>query len=245
MLRTRPRARALPAFRRAGTVLTSILLASCASTTPAPTPKGPIGYVTDPAGNVVRNATGQCFRTGFWRPEYAIKECDPELVKTAAAPEKPAEVAQTPPPAQEQQQMAQEQPPETASAPPPEPVRRFVGADAFFEFDEAELTDETRRKLDRIADRARGNDEATVRVTGYADQIGGDDYNLSLSQRRADAVRTYLIERGLPENAVSVDARGETDPVVRCEGRQGASLIDCLQPNRRTEVEFSALEPAQ
>src|SRR5205085_1885488 len=99
--------------------------------------------------------------------------------------------------------------------------------------------------LDKVAERLQNDDELSVRIVGYADQIGSEEYNLSLSQRRADAVKTYLTEHGVPETAVSVEARGETDPIVSCEGRQGTTLINCLQPNRRAEIEFSALEPAE
>ena len=214
----------------------ALALAGCASTTTSPSTDQPglIGYVTDGSGNVVRSGGGGCVRTGFWQPQYATKECDPDLYAQAhPAP---------PPTAQAEPQPAAPAAAPVAAAAPPPPVRVYVGADAYFGFNRAELTPDDKRKLDIVANRAKNGEDASVRVVGYADQIGSDDYNLSLSQRRADAVRTYLVEQGIPENAVNVDARGEADPIVRCEGRQGASLIDCLQPNRRTEVEVSALE---
>jgi OmpA-OmpF porin, OOP family len=196
--------------------------------------RGPIGYVTDANGNVVHSGAGQCVRTGFWQPQYAIKECDPELVAEMKPPEpKPAEVATAPAP---------EVKPEASA---PQPVRVYVGADAYFDFDRDQLTPRDARTLNDVTERLRKENDVSVRIVGYTDQIGSDDYNLSLSERRADAVKTYLIAHGIAENTISVEARGETDPIVRCEGRQGATLIDCLQPNRRAEIEFSALEPVE
>jgi OOP family OmpA-OmpF porin len=232
---------ALPDAVRLASVSVILIAVGCAhnTSTPPTAQRGPIGYVTDTSGTVVRSGAGGCVRTGFWEPQYATKECDPDLYAQAHPPEqKPAEVAAAPAP--ETQTAAARPEPEAI---PAEPVRVYIGADTYFDFDRAELSSDAKRKLDTAADRVKSADEITVRIVGYADQIGLEDYNLSLSQRRADAVRTYLIEHGMPENALNVEARGETDPIVNCEGRQGATLIDCLQPNRRTEIEFSALEP--
>jgi OmpA-OmpF porin, OOP family len=224
---------------RFAAVGTALLLASCAHTTaPQATAKGHIGYLTDHNGTLARSGSGECVRTGAWEPQYAIKECDPQLFAQAEPPA-PQPQATASAPVEPQSETT-----DTAQA-PPEPVRLFVGLDTYFPFDKAELTPEMQRKLDGIAERAKESDDASIRIVGFADQIGSPDYNFSLSQRRADAVRTYFIDQGVAETALSIDARGETDPIVQCEGRQGASLIDCLQPNRRTEVEFSALEQPQ
>jgi outer membrane protein OmpA-like peptidoglycan-associated protein len=130
-----------------------------------------------------------------------------------------------------------------AAKPEAEPVRVYVGADAYFDFNRANLTDNDTRDLDTVAGRMQKDKDLSVHIVGYADQLGAEEYNMFLSQRRADAVRAYLIERGLSPDALSVEARGETDPIVSCEDRRGTTLIDCLQPNRRVEIEFSALEP--
>jgi OmpA-OmpF porin, OOP family len=231
---------------RFASIAAVLLLANCAHSTPPQVgSKGRIGYLTNTDGELVHSAQGGCVRTGAWEPQYAIKECEPELFARAQAEQAPPQEATASAPAEPQTQATEiaQAPPEQATA--REPVRIFVGVDTYFPFNKAELTSDMQRKLDRIAERAKQSEEASIRIVGFADQIGSPDYNFSLSQRRADAVRTYFVEQGIPENALSVDARGETDPVVQCEGRQGASLIDCLQPNRRTEVEFSALEQPQ
>lgn len=239
---------ASPAFRSLSLAGIFLVVTGCATTGGSPAASnGPIGYVTDGSGNLARTGSGGCVRTGSWQQQYAIKECDPELyAQLHPAPREPEpSTAQTQPAPQEPQTAVAEAPAAAEPEPAPEPRQVFIGADTYFGFGETELAENGKRALDLIAERATQAENPQIRIVGYADQVGPEDYNLTLSQRRADAVRTYLIERGVPENALTVDARGEDDPIVRCEGRQGATLIDCLQPNRRTEVEFSALEPVQ
>ena len=81
-----------------------------------------------------------------------------------------------------------------------------------------------------------------VMIRGYADRIGPEGYKQVLSQRRADAVRDYLIARGLVPSYIETAGLGSSDPVAECPKLRGAALVDCLAPNRRTEVEFSAVE---
>lgn len=248
-------------------------LAGCATATSTEPSRYP-GYAISETNRVVRTGTGDCLRAGTPDRSVIVGECEPERLARAAppaaepapaaeaAPAPPAEIAAAPPgePAVRPAQGAAPAtapsdtgplavvPPPAGPAEPSAPQRalaQFVlGTDAYFGFDQAELTEEARRKLDTIVvERARRAEDPKIRIVGHADRIGEADYNLNLSQRRADAVRTYLIEQGIDEAAIEVDARGETDPIVQCEGRFGASLIDCLQVNRRSEIEFSALEP--
>ena len=76
-----------------------------------------------------------------------------------------------------------------------------------------------------------------VHIVGHADRIGSDTYNDALSMRRAVAVRDYLLESGMvPSEAVTLEARGEREPVEACEGIRGPDVIRCLAPNRRVEI---------
>lgn len=75
----------------------------------------------------------------------------------------------------------------------------------------------------------------SVELTGHADPLGNADYNLNLSQRRADAVAAKLVEGGVPEAVISTAAMGENAPVANCTG-SGAQLIACLRPDRRVDV---------
>lgn len=176
------------------------------------------GYVTDNLGEVVRDNSGDCVTTNFWDPEDAIAECHPQFVRVqegeAAALEEPRQVTQL----------------------------ITLEADTTFRFDEASLTPAARAELDEIAQAAKEAQDPRIRVIGYADFIGPEEYNLELSRRRAQSVESYLTEQGVPADAIQTAARGEGNPVVSCEGLEGDALISCLRPNRRTEIELSAFE---
>lgn len=248
-----------------------IFLSACAtSTSTGPSEKYP-GYAVSELSQAVRTGNDECLRAGTPDPSVTVGECEPERVARQAAPaaepptppaaeapppevaaapaaEPPREEAQPAPPAPEASEQIAVVPAPAEPAAPTEPARTLeqivLGTDAYFGFDKADLTDQARRKLDTVVvERARSAEEPRIRIVGHADRIGSPDYNLNLSQRRADAVRAYLVEQGMDEAAIEVEARGETDPIVQCEGQMGASLIDCLQLNRRSEIEFSALEP--
>ena len=228
--------------------LLSLVVAGCAHTeSKSATAKGLSGYVQQGANSdIVRTGTNECLHSGTWSRDATIQQCDPQRVARAAPQPQPAQSAQTgelPPPVSAQ---AVEVPADPEPVAQPRTEERIVlGADTYFDFNQATLRPQAQATLDKIASRAKQADELSIEIVGHADQIGNDDYNLTLSQRRADAVRAYFIDQGVAADAIRVEARGETDPVVRCEGRQGAELVSCLQPNRRSEVVFSALEASE
>lgn len=126
-----------------------------------------------------------------------------------------------------------------APAPTVEAQPRILSADALFAFDKAELSPTGRVSLDEMAAglRERGDRLRSVRVVGYADRLGDDAYNRDLSQRRADAVKAYLVSQGVPGDRVITEGAGNSDPVKECHDTSRAPLIACLAPNRRVEVE--------
>jgi OOP family OmpA-OmpF porin len=75
-----------------------------------------------------------------------------------------------------------------------------------------------------------------VVVTGHTDRLGTEAYNQKLSERRADAVRDYLVSKGVPRDKIETIGMGEKQPVVQCDQKAFKALIECLQPNRRVEV---------
>ena len=117
-----------------------------------------------------------------------------------------------------------------------------LSADALFRFDHyarADITDDGRGQLDRLAEALIAEQDRIVRihVIGYTDRIGGDAYNQTLSQRRADTVTAYLVEQHIPSDVIDAEGRGKLDPVVQCPDDESRNtLIACLAPNRRVTV---------
>jgi OOP family OmpA-OmpF porin len=145
----------------------------------------------------------------------------------------PAPVAEAPAPA-------------PAPVPVPPPPARFekvtLSATELFAFNSAELS-MPQPKLDDIAAALQADPSITdVDITGYADRLGSAKYNLKLSQRRADAVRAYLVGKGVDGSRLKAYGKGTANPVVTCTEKNRAALIKCLEPNRRVEVEQITIE---
>jgi OOP family OmpA-OmpF porin len=144
-------------------------------------------------------------------------------------------------------------PVEQAPAPAPEPVApppppaRFekvtLSATELFGFDSATLT-MPQPKLDDIAAALQADPSITdVDIVGYTDRLGSSKYNHKLSQRRADAVREYLVSKGVDAKRLQTHGKGEQNPVVTdCKQKKRSELIECLAPNRRVEVEQITVE---
>jgi outer membrane protein OmpA-like peptidoglycan-associated protein len=111
---------------------------------------------------------------------------------------------------------------------------------AQFQFNSAELSAEMRAALDNEILPKLANGEIRVHVSGHADRIGSPDYNQKLSERRADALRAYLVEKGVEESKIEISSYGTTLPAKDCGAEKGRALIECLAPNRRVELEVTA-----
>lgn len=180
-------------------------------------------YVQDARGVIVRNSNvgdprigNLCWRTGYWTPAQAIAECDPDLVKVAAPPP----VVPTPP--------TPPKPPE-----PAKPVNQKVtfAADAFFDFDKAVLKPEAKAKLDDLVGKLKGINLEVIIAVGHTDAIGSDAYNNKLSVRRAEAVKAYLVSKGIEPNRVYTEGKGKKQPVADNKTAEGRAK------NRRVEIE--------
>lgn len=133
--------------------------------------------------------------------------------------------------------------PKIAAIPEPEVERYTLSARELFEFDKATLRG-PQPKLDEIAAVLKDHRHIyDVDITGYTDRLGSEEYNLELSQRRAQAVKEYLVEKGVEARRLRAVGKGEANPVVRCRDQDGKeALIRCLEPNRRVEVESITVE---
>lgn len=117
-----------------------------------------------------------------------------------------------------------------------------LSAEVLFDFDKAALRDEGKSLLNtEVVDKMKAHPEVElVLITGHTDRIGSDKYNQRLSERRASAVKQYLVSQGIEESRLHAVGKGEKEPVVDCKGVYGKKAIDCLQPNRRVVVEVEA-----
>lgn len=189
-------------------------------------------YWTAKDGVVARSGTNLCWRAGYWTPAAAIAECDPDLVP------KPAPVAAASPPPPTVQAPAPAPAPRPA---PPAPLMEKVSlsAETLFDFDKAVVKPEGARRLDElVASLSSVNLEVLIAI-GHTDSIGSDAYNQKLSQRRADAVKAYLVGKGIPPERVTAEGKGERAPVASNKTREGRAA------NRRVEIEVIGTRQAR
>lgn len=95
-----------------------------------------------------------------------------------------------------------------------------------------------RESLEAVATQLKKAEPSRVRVVGHTDQLGNEQANEALSERRAETVKRYLADKGVPGDIVT-EGRGERDPVKpleQCQGQSHEALVACLVPNRRVEL---------
>lgn len=117
-----------------------------------------------------------------------------------------------------------------------------ISSDFLFDFDSAKLSRNAPAAIDAQIVKVLTEAEhvEVLRVTGYTDRLGSDAYNMRLSRDRAESVKRYLVSRGIPEEAISTEGRGEGEPKVQCAETSRNALIACLKPNRRVRIEVVA-----
>lgn len=212
-----------------------------------------LSFASTPGNNVVRSAVynssagisgNLCYRTGYWTPSMAIAACDTDLVPAAMAAAPPAAPAPAarPAPAAPAPAAPAARPAAPAAAPAAPGVQKItLASKALFDFDKAVLKPEGKAAIDSeiISKLSQVQRLELVLVTGHTDRIGTQAYNQRLSERRADAVRDYLVSKGVARDKIETLGMGKTQPVpgVVCNMKAMKELIACLAPNRRVEVE--------
>ena len=159
----------------------------------------------------------------------------------AAPPPPPPAAPVTPPPPPP--------PPAPAPAPPPRPLTEeqiFAGKtvdqlnaerpldDVLFDLDKSEIRDDAKPRLQKNADWMKKWTSTQVSVEGHCDSRGSAEYNLALGSRRANAVKEYLANLGVPAGRLTVVSKGKEQPVCSEEGES------CWQQNRRGHFVITA-----
>jgi OOP family OmpA-OmpF porin len=182
----------------------------------------------DSAGHAVRDGSGHCVVTsGVVLPECAAAPAAPAPAAPAAPSEPATPAAPTPAPA-----------PAPAAPAAPSSVRQSVviQADALFDFDKSVVRPDGKRAIDDALAKLNGVDLEMVIATGHTDSIGTERYNQKLSERRAAAVKAYLVSKGIPASKITTIGKGETQPVATNKTAAGR------QKNRRVDIEFRGVK---
>ena len=166
------------------------------------------------SGEVWKNATGQCWRDGSWTPATAAAGCDGAIAAPAAA----ASAAKAAPAA-------------AAAAASAAASKVTYAADAFFDFGKSVLKPEGKAKLDDLVAKVKSISLEVVIAVGHTDAVGTDAYNQKLSIARSEAVKAYLVSKGIDKNRIYTEGKGETSPVADNKTKEGRAK------NRRVEIE--------
>lgn len=159
---------------------------------------------------VWKNGTNElCWRDANWTPATAAPGCDGALQVAAAPAAAPA----------------------AAAAPVAAASKVTFAADAFFDFDKAVLKPAGKAKLDEVANKIGSINLEVIIAVGHTDSVGSDAYNQKLSVRRAEAVKAYLVNKGVDKARVYTEGKGESQPVADNKTKEGRAK------NRRVEIE--------
>ena len=180
-----------------------------------------------------------CWRDNFWTPATAAVGCDGAIVAPApvAAAPAPAPAPEPAPPV-----AAPTPAPAPAPAPAPQPPvasKVTYAADAFFDFDKSVLKPEGKAKLDDLVSKVKDINLEVVIAVGHTDSVGSDAYNQKLSVRRSEAVKAYLVSKGIEKNRVYTEGKGEKQPVADNKTSEGRAK------NRRVEIEVVGTRAAK
>jgi len=207
--------------------ISSLGLTLCAMALAAGSASANVGpNLEDASGKAVKDASGACVVTSG----RTLPECQP--AREAPKPAAPAPTAPAAPSAPAA--PASPAAPAPAARPAPASVRQAVviQADALFDFDKSVLRPDGKKNIDDAVAKLKGVDLELVIATGHTDSRGSDAYNQKLSERRAAAVKDYLVSKGIPAAKITTIGKGESQPVATNKTAEGR------QKNRRVDIEF-------
>jgi len=209
-----------------GAIVEQPKMAAAPEPTPAPAPvqaapaetvvqveKGPT-VATEPMVNTAAEAPQEAVHDAHAKEAEAHEPVPVEPVAAKVAEPEPAPVA--------------------APAPTPaQPVSSKVtyAADTFFDFDKSVLKPVAKAKLDDLIDKIKSINLEVIIAIGHTDAVGSDEYNLKLSMRRSNAVKAYLVSKGVDKTRIYTEGKGESQPVADNKTKEGRAK------NRRVEIE--------
>jgi outer membrane protein OmpA-like peptidoglycan-associated protein len=118
-----------------------------------------------------------------------------------------------------------------------EEIRIALSADVLFDFDRHDLKAAAAPTLEKVAEVLRSHSRTAVVIEGHTDGKGSDAYNLALSERRAGAVRDWLVKNGgQPRSRFTTRGRGRTQPVAPNTRPDGSDDPQGRERNRRVEI---------
>ena len=202
--------------------------------------------IHDSSGNIVRSGAGECWHTHFGQAEQG--ECNSTPIAKTVAPaliDKTTSIDETAPtdkitPIPSPIQI--EEPVAVRKLPLVSTKKLTLDASEFFDFGEPILRPSARAELDDFVEKLKDINPQTITVIGHADRIGSAHYNQILSEQRAATVKAYLVRKGVSPDIVLAEGKGDTQPITKkdqCPSDKTSQTIECLQPDRRVEVEMT------
>ena len=117
-----------------------------------------------------------------------------------------------------------------------EPGKTIVLENVEYDFNKATLRPNSYKTLNDLVEVMKIKNKMEIEIAGHTDNKGSDEHNRKLSQERADAVRNYLISKGIKANRIIAKGYGATEPIAPNNNPDGSDNPDGRQQNRRTEV---------
>ena len=172
-------------------------------------------YVGDSKHHYVRDSSGNCVRTSSWKVEDMTVDCGAEPPVAAKAP----------------------------PAPPPAPVyeKNTMAAEALFDHDKSVLKPEGKAAMHDLDEtiKAKGARVVDINVIGHTDSDGSEEYNQTLSVRRAESVRDYMVSEGIDPSIIDISGEGESNPIASNATKEGRAQ------NRRVDIHVGVATPMQ
>lgn len=204
-----------------------------------------VPYAIDQRNTVVKSGADLCWRTGYWTPAAASQahagnlplacECDKDVIGAEQCAPAIARAATAPAAASAPAAVTS-----TAAAARQCDFSATLSADEAFAFNKALLSAAAKSSLEHSVVAKLGSCASinSVIIHGHTDRLGSQTYNQQLSQKRADAVRAYLVGKGLKADTIEALGHGKSQPLKSCDDKLGRKkLIACLAPNRRVTVD--------